>query len=62
MSVIFKYNDLNCNGNLVKRPSKHIKSPYIADIIINKEEELAHCPALGVSGLLNTSTKFFMFI
>jgi DNA-binding sugar fermentation-stimulating protein len=58
MAVIFKYDNLNCSGNLVKRPSKHVKSPYIADIIINKEEQLAHCPALGVSGLLNTSTKF----
>tara|TARA_B100001175_G_C19489848_1_gene631992 strand:+ start:892 stop:1713 length:822 start_codon:yes stop_codon:yes gene_type:complete len=58
MSIIYKYNDLKTTGKLVKRPSKIVKSPYIADIIINKEEHLAHCPALGISGLLNSSSKF----
>ena len=35
---------LYSNAVLIKRPSKAIKSPYIADIIIDNEEELAHCP------------------
>ena len=62
MSIIYKYNDLKTTGKLVKRPSKIVKSPYIADIIINKEEHLAHYPALGVSGLLNSSSNFYVVI
>ena len=60
MSVIlYQYDNLVNGAKLVKRPSKHIKSPYIADIIINENETLAHCPALGVSGLLNCESDFY---
>ena len=58
MVLLYSYEQLYSNGKLVKRPSKSIKSPYIADIIIDKQEELAHCPSLGVSGLLNDEAKF----
>jgi len=37
---------------IVNRPSKKIKSPYLADIEINKNIELAHSPALGLCGLI----------
>lgn len=64
--MLFQYNTL-LSGKLIKRPSKHIKSPYIADIIINNndknnDETLAHCPSLGVSGLLNTQSYFYVSI
>ena len=52
---LYKYDNLIEDIDLVKRPSKTIKSPYIADILVNNKEEYAHCPALGVSGLLNNS-------
>ena len=56
MSLLFKYENLVSNGTLISRPSKKIKSPYIADISIEEEENtLAHCPSLGMSGLLNTN-------
>jgi len=38
-------------GQIVKRPSKLIKSPYVADAIISKKEFLAHTAALGCCGL-----------
>ena len=57
-TVLYQYNTLIDTGTLVKRPSKSIKSPYIADIIIEDEMNLAHCPSLGVSGLLNDTCKF----
>ena len=58
MTIIYQYLNLNRGAKLIKRPSKSIKSPYIADIFINNKEYLAHCPALGISGLLNHDSNF----
>lgn len=58
MTIIYQYLNLNHGAKLIKRPSKSIKSPYIADIFINNKEYLAHCPALGISGLLNHDSNF----
>ena len=39
-------------GTIVKRPSKHCKSPYVADVVLeNGEEVIAHAPSLGCCGL-----------
>ena len=38
-------------GQIVKRPSKQIKSPYVADVNINNTEFLAHTASLGCCGL-----------
>jgi sugar fermentation stimulation protein A len=57
--ILYQYDSLVNGAKLVKRPSKHIKSPYIADILVNENETLAHCPALGVSGLLNCESDFY---
>ena len=38
-------------GQIVKRPSKLIKSPYVADAIINNKEFLSHTASLGCCGL-----------
>ena len=57
--LLYKYNNLVEGGKLIKRPSKSVKSPYMADIFINDKETLAHCPALGVSGLLNDESEFY---
>jgi DNA-binding sugar fermentation-stimulating protein len=43
-------------GQIVKRPSKLIKSPYVADAIINSQEFLAHTAALGCCGLCETGS------
>jgi len=37
---------------IINRPSKKIKSPYMADIEINGNIELAHSPSLGLCGLI----------
>ena len=39
-------------ATVLKRPSKHIKTPYVADVILNNKEVLGHSPALGCGGLL----------
>ena len=44
-------------GTVIKRPSFHCKSPYMADVVIEQElgetahEVLAHTPSLGCCGL-----------
>jgi len=44
-------------GTIIKRPSQHCKTPYMADAIINSPSEktaqeiLAHTPSLGCCGL-----------
>ena len=43
-------------GTIVKRPSKLIKSPYVADANINNNEFLAHTAALGCCGLCETGS------
>ena len=43
-------------GQIVKRPSKLIKSPYVGDAIINNQEFLAHTAALGCCGLCETGS------
>lgn len=44
---------------VLDRPSKKIKSPYLADIIdpLTKETVLAHSPALGCCGLIVPGSK-----
>jgi DNA-binding sugar fermentation-stimulating protein len=53
--MILKIPDL-VEGQIVKRPSKLIKSPYVADAIINNEDFLAHTAALGCCGLCETGS------
>ena len=48
-------------GKVLKRPSKNIKSPYVADVLLNNEEEaLAHSPSLGCCGLADTNANVLM--
>ena len=42
---------------IIDRPSKTIKSPYLADIIIKDLIELAHSPSLGLCGLIINETQ-----
>jgi len=47
---------------IINRPSKTIKSPYLADIIIedtntSETTELAHSPSLGLCGLIINETQ-----
>jgi len=49
-------------GTVIKRPSKFIKSPYVADIMpLNKENEvLAHTASLGCCGLADANATILM--
>ena len=51
MKIIYKFDNLKI-ADVSNRPSKQIKSPYLADIIISKKEELAHSPGLGLCGFI----------
>lgn len=48
------------SGLITKRPSIHIKSPYVADVSYNAENILAHAPALGCCGLSDTGSTVLM--
>ena len=47
-------------GTVVKRPSKIIKSPYVADVNINNTEFLAHTASLGCCGLCDTGASILL--
>ena len=49
-------------GTIVKRPSKYIKTPYVADVLINSEEVLAHTASLGCCGLADVQATVLMTI
>lgn len=48
-------------ASVEKRPSKSIKSPYCADIILNADntQTIAHAPSLGCSGLVESGSAVF---
>ena len=46
-------------GTIIKRPSRHIKSPYVADVMIGGEEYLAHCQ-IGLCGMIVPGSIVFM--
>jgi len=46
------------DAKILCRPSKKNKSPYLADIDLgNNKKEMAHTPALGLSGLICSNAK-----
>lgn len=49
-------------GYVAKRPSKHIKSPYVADVVLcdSKTEIIAHTAALGCCGLADIGSQVMM--
>jgi DNA-binding sugar fermentation-stimulating protein len=54
--LVLKIDNL-VEGKIVKRPSKLVKSPYVADVIINNDEILAHTASLGCCGLCETGSS-----
>lgn len=47
-------------GVVVKRPSKHIKCPYVADINLDGSEVLGHTSSLGCGGFADTGARVLM--
>jgi DNA-binding sugar fermentation-stimulating protein len=49
------------HGTILKRPSKHCKSPYVADVLLESGEEIiAHAPSLGCCGLCEKGSIVYM--
>jgi DNA-binding sugar fermentation-stimulating protein len=61
MSLILKINDL-IDGEIIKRPSKFIKTPYVADIKITSDSRmiLGHTASLGCCGLADIGAQVLM--
>jgi len=61
MSLILKINDL-IEGEVMKRPSKYIKTPYVADIKIcsTSKNILGHTASLGCCGLADVGASVLM--
>jgi len=59
--MLLQINDL-IQGTIINRPSKIIKSPYVADVIPcnDIEETLVHSAALGCCGLADTNASILM--
>ena len=47
-------------GTIIKRPSAHIKTPYVADVTVDNIEFLAHTPSLGCCGLADKGATVLM--
>ena len=62
MSLILKIDNL-IEGTIIKRPSKFIKSPYVADIIPFDSIDnmvIGHTASLGCCGLSDTGSTILM--
>jgi DNA-binding sugar fermentation-stimulating protein len=61
MSLLLKINDL-IEGEVIKRPSNHIKTPYVADIKICSDSNmiLGHTASLGCCGLADVGAHVLM--
>jgi len=48
-------------GTIIKRPSQHCKSPYVADVLLeNRQEVIAHAPSLSCCGLCEKNSVVYM--
>jgi DNA-binding sugar fermentation-stimulating protein len=47
-------------GQITKRPSKVIKSPYVADVLFEENEIIAHSASLGCCGLAEVGATILM--
>lgn len=45
---------------VAKRPSAKIKSPYMSDVFVDGEEELAHTPSLSCCNLVSTGREVWV--
>ena len=53
-TLLMKIDNL-IEGQVIKRPSKYIKTPYVADIRCEDEEVLGHTASLGCCGLADVN-------
>ena len=57
MKTVYKYEDLIL-GTIINRPSKEVKSPYLADVKFDGDNKIymVHSPALGLCGYITTGS------
>lgn len=48
------------SGTILKRPSQYCKSPYVADVLLDNDEIIAHSPSLGCCGLAEKDSNVIM--
>ncbi len=60
-TILMKINGL-VEGQVIKRPSKYIKTPYVADIMCNNEEVLGHTASLGCCGLADVNANVLISV
>jgi len=53
-TLLMKIDNL-IEGQVIKRPSKYVKTPYVADIRCDNEEVLGHTASLGCCGLADVN-------
>jgi DNA-binding sugar fermentation-stimulating protein len=59
-NLLFQINDI-CEGVIIKRPSAHCKTPYVADVILeNSSPILGHSPSLGCCGLAEKDSNVLL--
>ena len=59
-NLLFQINDI-CEGIIIKRPSAHCKTPYVADVILeNSSPILGHSPSLGCCGLAEKDSNVLL--
>lgn len=61
MSILMKLDNL-IEGQIIKRPSKYIKTPYVADILCDDKEILGHTASLGCCGLADVNASVLIAI
>ena len=58
--ILYESNEI-FKGKIINRPSKNIKSPYVADVLLEDDTEiLAHAPSLGCCGLSNSGSFVYL--
>jgi DNA-binding sugar fermentation-stimulating protein len=56
---LFRLNNL-VQGEFLCRPSKHNRSPFVGDVLIDGEEKIVHVPSMDMGGKCRNGTKIYM--
>lgn len=59
---MFRFNSSCVSGICINRPSKKIKSPYVADIKLDNDDNIytAHSPALSLGNLIKPGARLYV--
>ena len=60
--ILLEFNDIK-KATIIFRPSKVSRTPYVADINIQDDDEIyqGHCPSLGCCGLCEKSSEVYVY-